>query len=86
MPPEFVPSKEEQMDTKAQKQPSPIEDGSGEILNPDQLAQHLGIGRTYVYQILAENRIPNFTIGKLRRVRKVDVDRYVDGLLEDQRP
>lgn len=30
------------------------------------------------YQILAQRRIPSVTIGKLRRVRKVGVDRYVE--------
>lgn len=48
------------------------------LLSPEQLAAHLGIGRTMAYQILAQRRIPSFTIGKLRRVRKVDVDRYVE--------
>jgi excisionase family DNA binding protein len=48
------------------------------LLSPEQLAAHLGIGRTMAYQILAQKRIPSFTIGKLRRVRKVDVDRYVE--------
>ncbi len=49
-----------------------------DLLSPEQLAAHLGIGRTMAYQILAQKRIPSFTIGKLRRVRKVDVDRYVE--------
>jgi excisionase family DNA binding protein len=48
------------------------------LLSPEQLAAHLGIGRTMAYQILAQKRIPSFTIGKLRWVRKVDVDRYVE--------
>ena len=38
----------------------------------------VGIGRTFAYQLLAKKRIPSFTIGKLRRVRKADVDRYVE--------
>jgi excisionase family DNA binding protein len=50
----------------------------GDLLSPEQLAKHLGVGRTMAYQILAQRRIPSFTIGKLRRVRKVDVDRYVE--------
>jgi excisionase family DNA binding protein len=49
-----------------------------ELLSPEQLAQRLGIGRTLAYKLLAEKRIPSFTIGKLRRVRKADVDRYVE--------
>jgi excisionase family DNA binding protein len=54
-------------------------EGRGEtLLSPEQLAEYLGIGRTFAYQLLAKKRIPSFTIGKLRRVRKADVDRYVE--------
>lgn len=49
-----------------------------DLLSPEQLAAHLGIGRTMAYQILAQKRIPSFTIGKLRRVRRADVNRYVE--------
>jgi len=52
--------------------------GEDTILSPEQLAAYLGIGRTMAYQILAQKRIPSFTIGKLRRVRRADVDRYVE--------
>jgi len=49
-----------------------------ELMSPEQLADYLGIGRTFAYQLLAQKRIPSFTIGKLRRVRKADVDRYIE--------
>jgi excisionase family DNA binding protein len=55
-----------------------IERGSEALLSPEQLAEYLGIGRTLAYQLLAKKRIPSFTIGKLRRVRKTVVDRYVE--------
>ena len=48
------------------------------LMSPEQLADYLGIGRTFAYQLLAQKRIPSFTIGKLRRVRKADVDRYIE--------
>ena len=51
---------------------------SPELMSPEQLADYLGIGRTFAYQLLAQKRIPSFTIGKLRRVRKADVDRYIE--------
>ena len=54
-------------------------EGTGEVLlSPEQLANYLGIGRTFAYQLLAQKYIPSFTIGKLRRVRKADVDRYIE--------
>ena len=49
-----------------------------ELMSPEQLADYLGIGRTFAYQLLAQKRIPSFTLGKLRRVRKADVDRYIE--------
>ena len=66
------------MDTKAQKRSSLSESRNEKLLSPEQLAECLGIGRTFAYQLLAKKRIPSFTIGKLRRVRKSDVDRYIE--------
>jgi excisionase family DNA binding protein len=48
------------------------------LMSPEQLAEYLGIGRTFAYQLLAQKRIPSFTIDKLRRIRKADVDRYIE--------
>lgn len=69
------------MKTGTEKGSGPSGDGENVILSPEQLAAYLGIGRTLTYQILAQKRIPSFTIGKLRRVRRVDVDRYVEECL-----
>ena len=70
--------------TKPQKG-SRLLDGEGErLLSPEQVAERLGIGRTFTYKLLAEKRIPSFTIGKLRRVRQSDLDRYVQEHLNDE--
>ena len=53
-----------------------------ELLSPEQLASYLGCGRTYAYMLIAENTIPSFTIGRLRRVRRADVDSFVEQRLE----
>jgi len=66
------------MDTETRKRSSLQGSGTEKLLSPGQLAKYLGIKRTFTYQLLAEKRIPSFTIGKLRRVRKADVDRYVE--------
>jgi excisionase family DNA binding protein len=66
------------MAVRTTKRSGSVESGSETLLSPDQLAQYLGIGRTFAYQLLAKKRIPSFTIGKLRRVRKADVDRYIE--------
>ena len=55
----------------------PDEPQRREVLSPDQLAEYLGCGRTTVYELLRERRIPSFTVGRLRRIRRCDVERYV---------
>jgi excisionase family DNA binding protein len=72
------------MDLSTKKGSGFDNDGGERLLSPQQLADHLGIGRTLAYEILAQKRIPSFTIGKLRRVRRADVDRYVEERLNAQ--
>ena len=48
-----------------------------EFLSPEELADLLKCKRTFVYSILPRNIIPSFKIGKLRRVRRADVDAFV---------
>ena len=57
-----------------------------EILSPEQAAAYLGIGRSKMFELLAKRTIPSFTVGRLRRVRRADVDRYVEGRLRDRQP
>ena len=56
-----------------------------EYLSPKQLADYLGCSRTYAFELLAgpTPAIPSFKIGRLRRVRRVDVDRYVEQCLRE---
>lgn len=55
-------------------------DEARDLLSPEQLAEYLGCGRTYAYSLLAgpSPAIRSFKLGRLRRVRRVDVDRYVE--------
>jgi excisionase family DNA binding protein len=77
--------KEEEMDTTKAKKGSRLSGGEGEkLLSPEQVAERLGIGRTFTYKLLAEKRIPSFTIGKLRRVREADLDRYIQERLNGE--
>ena len=57
--------------------------GTRDVMTPEQLAHYLGCGRTHAYAILRSGDIPSFTIGRLRRVRRVDVDRYVERRLRE---
>lgn len=56
-----------------------------ELLSPEQLAEYLGCGRTYAYSLLAgpNPAIRSLKIGRLRRIRRVDVDHYIAERLRD---
>jgi excisionase family DNA binding protein len=48
-----------------------------EILTPDELAEFLRCSRTYARDLLTHGEIPSFKLGKLRRVRRSDAERFV---------
>lgn len=49
-----------------------------DVLTPDEVAQHLKCGRTKTYELIAQNAIPSFRVGRLRRVRLADLEAYID--------
>jgi excisionase family DNA binding protein len=53
--------------------------------SPEELAEYLNVSRTFAYSLIADPNpaIPSFKLGRLRRVRKVDVDLYIQGRLEE---
>jgi len=51
-------------------------------MSPAEVRQHLGLGRTYTYQLLATRAIPSVRIGRLRKVRRSDLDAFVEAHLE----
>jgi excisionase family DNA binding protein len=44
------------------------------LLSSKEVRQLLGLGRTYTYQLLATGAIPSVRIGRLRKVRRVDLE------------
>jgi excisionase family DNA binding protein len=52
------------------------------MLSPEELATYLGCGRTYAYGLLADGSIPSVKLGRLRRVRRVDADAFIEHLAE----
>ncbi|MDQ5827356.1 MAG: helix-turn-helix domain-containing protein [Chloroflexota bacterium] len=51
------------MDTKTRNGTNLKANGDEQVFSPEQLADYLGIGRTFAYQLLAQKCIPSFTIG-----------------------
>ncbi len=51
----------------------------GDMLSSDELRSWLGLGRTKTAELLASGEIPSYKIGRLRRIKKADVERYLEG-------
>jgi excisionase family DNA binding protein len=52
------------------------------LMSPEEVRQLLGLGRTYTYHLLATGAIPSVRIGRLRKVRRSDLDAFIDARLE----
>ena len=52
------------------------------LMSPEELRQFLGLGRTYTYQLLTSGAIPSVRIGRLRKVRRADDERFIDTRME----
>lgn len=50
------------------------------LLRPEEVAAMLGIGRSIVFELLRTGELRSVKIGKSRRIPRVAVHEYVDGL------
>lgn len=50
------------------------------LLTVDEAADCLGIGRTFMFDLIMSGVVPSVRIGKLRRVRPQELERYVAAL------
>ncbi len=48
------------------------------LLSAEELARELGVGRTTAYALLWSGQIPSMKIGRLRKVRREDVQAFID--------
>ena len=51
---------------------------SGGLFSLNDLAEYLSCSRTYAARLISSGTIPSLKLGSLRRVRKSDVDAYVE--------
>lgn len=49
-------------------------------VTPEEAADYLNIGRTSFYKLMRSGEIESIKIGRLRRIRKSALDRYLDEL------
>jgi excisionase family DNA binding protein len=48
-------------------------DDEREFINPDELANWLGLGRTLVFSVLLSGELPSYKVGRRRLIRRADV-------------
>jgi excisionase family DNA binding protein len=61
---------------------SPQTEETKRLLSADELARELGVGRTTAYVLLWSETIPSMKVGRLRRVRREDLEAYIKARLE----
>jgi excisionase family DNA binding protein len=54
------------------------------LMSPEEVRQHLGLSRTYTYRLLASGAIPCVRIGRLKKVRPMDLERFISMNLEHE--
>ena len=52
------------------------------LLSAEELARELGVGRTTTYALLWSGAIPSMKMGRLRKVRREDVQAFIDAHTE----
>jgi excisionase family DNA binding protein len=56
-------------------------DDYGDILNPKDVQEILGIGRKKTYELLQNGDIKNFKIGSTRKIPKHCLESYINDML-----
>ena len=51
---------------------------SKEWFTTDELVRWLGLGRTKTYEMLQSGEIPSYKIGRVRRIRRQDVEAWLE--------
>ena len=54
------------------------------LMSPDEVRQHLGLSRTYTFRLLTTGAIPCVRIGRLRKVRRSDLEKFIEARLEHE--
>jgi excisionase family DNA binding protein len=61
---------------------SPQTEETKRLLSADELARELGVGRTTAYGLLWSEAIPSMKMGRLRKVRREDLEAYIKASME----
>lgn len=58
---------------------------AGDFISAEELSEWLMLGRTRTWELLAGGEIPSYKIGRLRRIRKADVEKFLAARMHDPR-
>lgn len=61
---------------------SPQTETTKRLLSAEELARELGVGRTTAYSLLWSGAIPSMKLGRLRKVRREDLEAYLAERME----
>ena len=61
------------------------EESTEYLMSVEEVSAFLGLGRTYTYQLLTRGEIPSVRIGRLKKVRRTDVEKFVEKHTERSR-
>ena len=61
---------------------SPQTEETKSLLSAEELARELGVGRTTAYSLLWSGTIPSMKVGRLRKVRREDLEAYIEARME----
>ena len=61
-----------------------LENEFSDLLTIKEVEKYLKLGHTKVHQLLASGEIPSLKIGKSRRVRRTDLDRFLEALITEE--
>lgn len=54
------------------------------VYSIDEAAELLGIGRTFMFHLVATGEIESFKLGKRRKIPREEIDRYIKRLRAEQ--
>jgi excisionase family DNA binding protein len=61
---------------------SPQTEEKTRLLSAEEMARELGVGRTTGYSLLWSGAIPSMKIGALRKVRREDLEAFIEARME----
>jgi excisionase family DNA binding protein len=62
---------------------SPQTEETRRLLSADELARELGVCRMTAYHLLWSRQLPSLKVGRLRKVRREDVETFIEARMEN---